>query len=472
MADTEVLLSGIANQAELVASGEVSSRELVEASLAQIDRLEPELNAFRIVFAERARERADECDRRRAAGEHAPLLGVPIAIKDGVDVAGELTTHGTAAFDQPATADAEQVRRLYEAGAVLVGKTNLPELAIVGFTETEAWGITRNPWNHDHTPGGSSGGSAAAVASGMVGTASASDGAGSIRIPAANCGLFGLKPQRGRVSLAPLSEHWLGMSQNGCLSRRVIDTALWLDVTAGAAPGDADTPPPPRGSFTDAARQGPGKLRIAMSTEPVRAAAPPILDDRVVAGIESMAEVLRSLGHEVIERAPRYGSVGNAMVARYMGGVAEDVAVVPHPERLEPRTRGFGRLGRSIPGPLVRNAVKAEAKHASRINAIFDDVDVVLTPATGQPAVEIGRWAGRGAIRTLLGMSRVYPYTPVWNYTGQPAASVPAPVPDGELPVGAMFISPPNREDLLLSLAAQIEAETNWPDRIPPGVLA
>ena len=463
----ELVRAGISRQAELIASGEVSSRELTEACLARISLLEPRLNAFRVVLAERARERADEADRRRAEGERAPLLGVPVAVKDNLDVAGEVTMHGTLGYDEPAAADGEHARRLREAGAVLIGKTNLPELAIVGFTETEAWGITRNPWDPSRSPGGSLGGSGAAVAAGMVGGASASDGAGSIRIPASNCGLFGLKPQRGRVSLHPDGEHWYGMSQGGCLTRSVIDTALWLDVTAGPVAGDLHRPPPPSGPYVEAARRPPPKLRIALTTNPVPVATPPSRDARVVAAIEVTAEVLRSLGHEVTERSPDYGSVANAIVPRYLRGIARDFSLVPHPERLEPRTRGFARMGRAIPERALRAAIAAEARHAARINAIFEDVDVLLTPVAGEPPIEIGRWAGRGALRTLLGMGRTYPYTSVWNYTGQPAASVPAPVAASDLPFGAMLVVAPNREELLLSLAAQLEAETAWPERVP-----
>lgn len=467
MTADELLLSGIHRQSELIAAAEISSRELVEASLARIELLEPRLNAFRVVLAERALGEADEADRRIAAGERAPLLGVPIALKDEVDVAGELTTHGTNAFPTPATADSEHYRRLRNAGAVLVGKTNLPELAICGFTETDAWGITRNPWDPTRTPGGSSGGSAAAVAAGMVAGASASDGAGSIRIPAANCGLFGLKPQRGRISLAPEPEHWYGMSVTGCLTRRVVDTALWLDVTAGPAPGDADTPAPPAAPYREAVGRDPGRLRIALSTKAVRAAAPPRLDDRVRAAIGAIADVLRGLGHEVIEGDPDYGSVGNAIGPRYLGGVAQHYATAEEPRRLEARTRGFARMGRVIPARLRQAAIDAEASHAARINTIFDDVDVLLTPTTGEAPVEIGRWEGQGAARTLLGMSRTYPYTPVWNYTGQPAASIPAPVPSGTTPIGATLVVAPEREELLISLASQLEAELRWPERVP-----
>src|SRR5690349_12223552 len=198
MDEVELAYAGIARQAELLRGREISSRELVELYLARIERLDPQLNAFRVVLSERARAAADDADRRLAAGETAPLLGVPVALKDNVDVAGELTAMGTAGWEEPAAADAAHARRLREAGAVLIGKTNLSDLAIWPFTETEPWGESRNPWDPGRSPGGSSGGSGAAVAAGLVGAASASDGGGSIRIPATNCGLFGLKPQRGR----------------------------------------------------------------------------------------------------------------------------------------------------------------------------------------------------------------------------------------------------------------------------------
>jgi amidase len=231
---SELAFAGIARQAELIRDRAVSARELTDLYLERIERLDPELNCFAKVLPERARADADDADRRVAAGEEAPLLGVPIALKDEVDLEGEVTSHGTRGWDEPAADDAEQVKRLRGAGAVVLGKTTLPELAACGFTETEAWGITRNPWDTDRTPGGSSGGSGAAVAAGLVGAASASDGAGSIRIPATNCGLFGLKPQRGRITLSPEREHWYGMSVTGCLARRVIDTALWARRRRGS----------------------------------------------------------------------------------------------------------------------------------------------------------------------------------------------------------------------------------------------
>jgi len=464
----ELAFSGINRQAEALRAGEVSSADLTAMYLERIERFDGELNAFRVVLGERASAEAAESDRRIAAGETAPLLGVPIAVKDNVDVAGELTTNGTAAYDRPAAADSVHYRRLREAGAVLLGKTNLPELAIWPFTETPAWGRTRNPWDPSRSAGGSSGGSGAAVAAGLVGAASASDGGGSIRIPAAHCGLFGLKPQRGRVSLMPESEHWLGLSVTGCLTRRVLDTALWLDVVAGPEPGDADTPPPPERAFVESVAAAPDALRIAVTTTVPRPAAPPIISAEVEAGVARIAAVLESLGHAVADRDPEWGGIGNDITPRYLGGIAAEGRTVPHPERLEGRTRGMIRLGRLLPSRLLRRARDAEARHAERIDRVFADADVLLMPTVGIAPPPVGRWAGRGALRTLIDISRSYACTIAWNYTGQPAASVPLPPEDaGGLPLAGQLVARPGREGLLLSLAAQLEAAIGWPDRIP-----
>ncbi len=464
----DLAFAGIHRQAEALRAGEVSSSDLVSMYLERIDRFDGELNAFRIVLRERAESEAREADRRIAAGEEAPLLGVPVAVKDNVDVAGELTTLGTAAFDRPATADSAQYRRLREAGAVLIGKTNLPELAIWPFTETPAWGRTRNPWDPSRSVGGSSGGSGAADAAGLVGAASASDGGGSIRIPAAHCGLFGLKPQRGRVSLMPDGEHWLGLSVAGALTRRVIDTALWLDVVAGPEPGDADAAPAPERRWVEAAAAASGGLRVAVTTTVPRPAAPPVIASEVEAGVARIATVLESLGHEVVRRDPDWDGIGNDITPRYLAGIAGEGRTVPHPERLEGRTRGMIRLGRMLPDRVVSRARAAETRHAARINRIFADADVLLMPTVGIAPPPVGRWAGRGALRTLFDISRAYACTIAWNYTGQPAASVPLP-PErpGELPLAGQLVAAPNREDLLLSVSAQLEAAIGWPDRIP-----
>src|SRR3954447_8556722 len=293
----DLMFAGPRRQAELVASGELSPRELVDACLSRIELLDPRLNAFRVVFWERARAEAE------ALGDPdgRPLFGVPVAVKDDMDVAGEPTAFGTALLRPPAAADNELVRRLRAAGAVVVGKTNVPELTIWPWTESAAFGITRNPWALDRITGGSSGGSAAAVASGMVGLATASDGLGSIRIPAGACGLVGLKPRKGRVPIAPKTPEtgWHGLTHYGVLTRRVADTARVLEVVADGAVG-----------FAAAADRAPGRLRVGLSLE-----VPPLvrarLDDEVRRGVLDVAEALRARGHEGVERRrPRRGRAG------------------------------------------------------------------------------------------------------------------------------------------------------------------
>src|SRR5829696_3450108 len=280
MGGDDIAFAGAANQAEMVRAGEVTPTELVRLSLDRIQRLDSELNSFRKVFAEKALLEAEQAEARVKAGEKRPLLGVPIAIKDEVDVAGEVNTHGTDAFREPAKADSEVVRRLREAGAIIVGLTLLPEMAICGFSESATYGVTRNPWDPQRTPGGSSGGSGSAVAAGLVPIASAGDGSGSIRIPAASCGLFGLKVTRGRVSLAPELEGWDGLTVAGCVSRTVLDTALWLDVVSGGSE-EPEAPPPPARPFVESAKTPPGTLRVAWSTKPPRAMAPPTVSEEV-----------------------------------------------------------------------------------------------------------------------------------------------------------------------------------------------
>lgn len=465
--ESEIAFAGAARQAEMVRAGEISPTELVRLHLERIERLDPQLNSFRVVLAERALLEAEQAEGRLKAGDERPLLGVPIALKDSTDLAGELTTHGTDGFPDPAAADSEMVRRLREAGAIVVGKTLLPELAICGFTESATWGVSRNPWDSQRTPGGSSGGSAAAVAAGLVPIASASDGAGSIRIPAACCGLFGLKPQRGRISLAPDREHWNGLSVNGCVSRTVADTALWLDVTSGGS-AEPGAPPPPRQPFAEAAKTPPGKLRIAHSTAAPRAAAPPTVSDTAKDAVAETAALLRSLGHETAEQDPDWGLVGNNSVPRYLRGAAEDFSKVPRPERLERRTHGFARLGRLIPQKAFAQAHRNLAADSARINAIFDRYDVLMTPVMGGTALPVRRWEGRGALWTVLGMSRFYPYCIPWNHLGNPSMAVPAGFAADGMPLSVQIVGRPGDEATLLSLAAQIEAERPWADRRPP----
>jgi amidase len=466
MEPTDLAFAGLARQAELVRAREVSPRELVELCLDRIQRLEPELNAFRVVLAERARAEAEQAEGRVAAGDERPLLGVPVAVKDNIDLAGEVSGHGSNAHGGPVERDCEQVRRLREAGAIVIGKTHLPELAIFPWTDSEANGHTRNPWNPDRNTGGSSGGSGAAVAAGMVPAASASDGGGSIRIPAACCGLVGLKPQRGRVSLMPYPEHWKGLSVAGSVTRTVVDTALWLDVVGGPADGDVDRAEPPARPFVESARSAPGKLRIAVSTRP------PVMGTKVEraakAAVAETADVLRSLGHEVTERDPARPELRRCFIPRWLGGIADDAASMADPGKLESRTRTLAGLGRRLGEKGVRRARAREARIAAGINAIFEHCDVLLTPTIPHPPREAGRYDGHGWIYATLGAGNTTPFTIPWNVTGQPAMSVPAPSLHEGLPMGVELVGRPNDEATLIALAAQLEAEVGWADRRPP----
>jgi amidase len=462
---TDLAFAGIARQAELVRSGEVSSRELVELYLERIARLDPQLNAFRVVLAERALAEAGQADARRRSGEERPLLGVPIAIKDNMDVAGEVTTHGTGAYGEPAREDAEMVRRLRSAGAVVIGKTHLPELAVFPFTESATWGVTRNPWDPQRTPGGSSGGSGVAVAAGLAAGASASDGGGSIRIPAACCALFGLKPQRGRVSLMPDPEHWHGLSVFGSVTRSVLDSAIWLDVVAGRAPGDAEAARPPATSFAEAARTAPGKLRIAVSLKPAALAR---VRPEVRQAVEETGELLRSLGHTVERRDPAYGVPVPLFLPRWLRGIRDDAVRMAHPGRLERRIRRLVQAGGLIGPDLVARARAGEADFAATIGQVFGDFDALLTPTLPELPWRVMRWEGRGPVMTTNGAAAVTAFTTVWNITGQPAASVPAGFTADGIPLAVQLIGRAHDETTLLSLAAQLEAERPWADRRPP----
>jgi len=448
--------AGAARQAELVRSREVSSRELVEVYLERIQRLDPLLNAYRVTFPERALAEADQADARAKAGDDRPLLGVPVAIKDDSDVAGEVTAFGSNAYDGVATADSEAVRRLRAAGAVILGKTNVPEMAITPWTESPTFGVTRNPWDPGRTPGGSSGGAGAAVAGGLAAAALGSDGAGSIRIPAGCCGLFGIKPQNGRVPTAPRVEPWNGMSTPGPIGRTVADAARMLDALTD-------------GSFSTAAKEEPGRLRIAVSVR-----TPPLAgvqaDAEQRSAVERTAERLRELGHEVIEREVEYPPAGAANVlARYLRGITDAARAMPHPERLGRQTRGYVRMGSAIPPALVTRARAAAAADAAVINRVFEGgVDVVLTPMFTRRPPRVGAYEGRPALWSFAASVRFVPFCGAYNHTGQPAAAVPAGFTDDGFPLSVQLVAPPDGEAVLLALAAELEAAVGWPDATPP----
>jgi amidase len=453
----ELAFAGAAQQARMLADGIVTAPELVELYLDRIARVDRELRSFRVVLADSARQEAGIAQDRLNAGERLPLLGVPIAIKDDVDVAGEATTYGTSAHGPARTEDAEVVRRLREAGAIIIGKTAVPEMMVWSFTETITFGATRNPWNTDYTPGGSSGGSGAAVAAGLAPMALGSDGMGSIRIPSTWCGLFGIKPQRDRVPLAPHDDAWNGLSVNGPLARSVEDAALFLDVTA------------PGNGFVAAAKRPPGQLRIALSTK-----APPGLIVRVGraqrAAVEEAGALLRELGHEVIERDPDYppSAVYGHALPRYFRGVYDDVKALPHPERLEARTRAFARIGGLLSDKRISSIRGAESIAAERIQSIYDDVDVVVTPGTALGPSRIGAYQRRGAISTLALVTARVPFQAMLNVTGQPAAVVPWDLDGKGVPTSIQLVGRPFDEATLLSLAAQIEQARPWAQRRPP----
>jgi amidase len=464
----DLAFAGIARQAELIASGELSSRDLVEVYLERIQRLDPKLNAFRVVFRERARMEAEQADARRSAGgdagvEGRPLLGVPFAVKDDIDVAGEVTALGTNAYGDPAREDAEVVRRLRAAGAVIVGKTNVPELCAFPWTESPTWGVTRNPWTLRHTPGGSSGGTGAAVAAGLVGAGLGSDGGGSIRFPSAYCGLFGLKTERGRVPLAPHVDAVHGLSVNGVLTRSVRDTALFHDAIAEGPP-DPGAPVPPRMSFADAIAEGAPRapLRIAVSTSLPPSPLTRLHPDNAAA-VRETAELLRALGHEVRECEVDHGRLAPApeFMVRFMNGMHEEAAGLAHPGRLERRMRDLVRVG-GLLGPLVGWMRERETRYAARLNRALVDSDVLLTPVTPAPPPRIGACEGRGWIWTATLASATVPYAACWNVTGQPACSVPAGLSAEGLPRAVQLVARPDGEATILALAAQIEAQRPW----------
>ena len=328
----------------------MTSDQLVRRSLDAIDASQSTLNAFRVVLRERALADAADADRKRAAGEQLPLLGIPIAVKDDVDVAGVPTRFGTGGYVPMADRDAEVVRRLKAAGAVIVGKTNTCELGQWPFTSGPAFGHTRNPWSSEHTPGGSSGGSAAAVAAGLVAAAIGSDGAGSVRIPAAWTHLVGIKPQRGRISTWPLPEAFNGITVNGVLARTVTDAALVLDAASGNVPGDLHQPPPVQ--VSDYVAQAPGPLKIAMSTKFPYTVFRAKLHPEIRAAMETVAGQLEQLGHTMVRADPDYN-------------IADVV------ELSVPVDVGAARLGGS-PRP-ERNAGQADAgQYADRLAAVAE----------------------------------------------------------------------------------------------------
>jgi len=450
--DAALIAAGAGEIARRVRDGELTARSATEAALRRIAELDGQVRAFTRVLADEALAEADRRDAQREAGERLPLHGVPVAIKDDTDVAGVVTSWGTGRRGPAASADAAIVARLRAAGAVVVGKTAIPELTTSGFTETPAWGATRNPWDLDRTPGGSSGGSAAAVAAGIVPVATATDGLGSTRIPAGYCGLVGLKGTRGRIPVTPDEGRWSGLIVQGAFTRTVADQAAVLDAVEGdGAPYGA------------ALAAGPGRLRIAVSTRAPLGAPPRAVDPEVEALLDRTAERLRDAGHEVVRRDPAYGSAFLHAVARYVHGIGRDRDRYVPGATLSRRARGFVRLGRTIPDAAIAALERRAERDLAPLLALWDEVDVLLTPVTRDPAFPVGRFDGRGALATTLPNAATAPYPGAFNVTGQPGLSVPAGRTSSGLPVGVQLVGRHDADPALLALGAQLEAVTGWP---------
>ncbi len=476
MADDDLMFRGAVELAAMVRAGEVSSRELVELSLQRIEELNPALNAFVQIDEEGALAAADGV----AAGDPRPFAGVPVAVKNNRPVKGMRLTYGCRLMeDYVAGYDHNVTRRLRDAGFVIVGTTTLPEYGILPVSEARIFGPTRNPWDLERTPGGSSGGAAAAVAAGMVPIAHGNDGGGSIRIPAACCGLVGLKPTRGRISVAPeLGDSSLGI--DGMLARTVADAAAALDVLAGYEHGDATWAPPPSQPFAQAASADPGQMRIAFSKQTPSPDA--TLDPIAARGADEAAELLRSLGHEVIEVEPPwrqeglselFGMVFSSQIALSIGysanvsGKGIDGVTA---EDMEPMSWAIFSMVRKL-GTLEQQAavVRLQA-FARQLVAWLSEYDALLTPALAERPLPLGTLdtAAANPMSTFTRSGLFTPYTPVFNATGQPAIALPLSEGEDGLPVGVQIVGAPAGEERLLALAGQLEAARPWAQRHAP----
>jgi amidase len=473
VSDSDLMFRSATELAGMVRSGEISSRELVETSLARIEELNPQLNAFVQVDGERALAVAKEIK----SGDERPFAGVPIAIKNNRPVAGCRLTIGCSLMaDYVADYDHNITRRLKEAGFVIVGTTTLPEYGILPVSEARLFGATRNPWDLDRTPGGSSGGAAAAVASGMVPVAHGNDGGGSIRIPAACCGLVGLKPARGRVSPAPeLGDSSLGI--DGVLTRTVADTAAILDVLAGYEPGDATWAPPPSEPFTLASTREPGRLRIAATTlSPVAGA---VVDPICAQAVADAAELLRSLGHEVQEVDPPwqiegiselFGGVFSVHVALQIAYSGIIAGREPSADDMEPMSWAIFSMTQSI-NALQGMGLEIQLQaYTRRLVAFLQPYDALLTPALAERPLPLGTLdtAAPDPMSTFTRSGLFTPFTPVFNASGQPGISLPLYQGEDGLPLGVQLVGRPAGEGALLALAAQVEAAAPWGDRQAP----
>jgi amidase len=453
-------------QRKALQAGTCTARELAERALEKIEKSQTTLNAFRIIRRDEALAEADEADRRIAQGQSRPLLGVPIAMKDDLDLAGYPTYFGTACQPGPAHKDAEMVRRLKEAGAIIVGKTHSAELGQWPLTGGGKIGHTHNPWKQGRTAGGSSGGSSAAVAGGLVAAAMGSDGAGSVRIPAAWTHVVGIKPQRGRIPTSPWPEMFNGLTVEGPLARTVKDAALLLDAVSGPCASDIHQPPPV--SVTDAVGRDPGRLIIALSLRMPFTGISVKLDDQIRNAIERLALRLEDLGHEIRIDDPHYSKLLSMnFVARSMSGLHEWQQRFADADRLDSRTRLNAQTGRLLSGLPLKAARKAEPRLEKQVGRIFRRVDIILAPSTASLPPPVAALDDISAFETTKRIVSYCPYAWPWNVVGWPSISIPAGFSTEGLPIGAQLMGPANSEPLLVALAAQLEAAEKWSEHTP-----
>jgi len=446
-------------QARLVRERTVSPVELVEEYLARIERLDPELNAYVTVCA-------DEALAQAKAPLDGPFAGVPHPIKDLVDTAGIRTTYSCKAFASNVPAeDAELARRIRAAGFVVLGKTNTPEFGTTAVTESELNGICRNPWDTSRTPGGSSGGAAAAVAAGLAPIAQGSDGGGSIRIPASCCGLFGLKPTRGRTSPAPRGDAY-GFSVAGSLARTVADAAAFLDAIAGPKPGDQYVAPPPQRPFAEEVGAPPGRLRVALVLEPPTQGR---VDPVSVAASRDAAALLEQLGHDVDEVSIPWQSDDLGELFAIVWQTIPTLYAVSDHAQLEPLNAEFLARAETTSSADYVQAYTQLQRYGRRVAEFCAGYDVVLTPTLAVPPVPVG-WIREpeDPWEQYARAIEFTPFTPAVNVAGLPAASLPLSWTEDGLPIGVQLIASFGGEALLFRVSAQIEEARPWAERRPP----
>ncbi len=453
MNQIDLAFSSAVTQAQLISSRQVSPLELVELYLQRIDQLDSQLGSYFTVMAQSAiadaKAKTELLANSRA--QLPPFFGVPIAIKDLNPVAGVRCTYGTPALmDNIATYDDGVVSRLKQAGFIILGKTATSELGSFPYTEPMGFPPTRNPWNLDYTAGGSSGGSAAAVAAGLCAVAQGSDGGGSVRGPAFCCGLVGIKPSRGRVSNAPLGDRLSGIPAIGALARNVADAAAMLDVMAGYVTGDPYWLPPPETSFLSAASQIPKPLKIAFSTS-----IPPLgeAENDCQQAVLATVKVLSDLGHHVEQSCPDFTGLTEPFAAVWQAGVA--YSGIPK-EVLQPMNQWLYEQTGSV-GDYLR-AVSQMQVIARKIVAFFDTVDILVLPTYMHPTIKVGEWANLTPQETFEKIINWVAPCPPFNATGQPAIALPTGFDSRGLPLGIQLIGRPAAEVTLISLAAQLEA--------------